>query len=220
MHADDRTLVALCADIRACAAAMPTAVSLVAKWAAERCLNVNADRSGAALFCIASNRQSDEDTADHRLGGGKPRVKSHLVRLLGNAIDRLLNFGLHVTAAAGQFVLLCCRPRLGAGAGAPRHTMRSLLVGCVHIALHHGGEAVAPCRPPLTSTAWKCGTATAAQHRSAHAYQRRMLLSTWSPVQHRCGGSLRSAQPHSTNASHVSVVLRKCVSQPRLETML
>ncbi|ESS55671.1 hypothetical protein TCDM_12837 [Trypanosoma cruzi Dm28c] len=128
---------------------MPTAVSLVAKWAAERCLNVNADRSGAALFCIASHRQSDEDTADHRLGGGNQRVKFHPVRLLGNAIDRHLNFGLHVTAAAGQFVLLCYRSRLGAEAGASRHTTRSLRVGCVHSALHHGGEATAP-RPVPT----------------------------------------------------------------------
>ncbi|RNF01368.1 hypothetical protein TcG_11760, partial [Trypanosoma cruzi] len=213
MPADGRTLVALCADLRACAAAMPTAGSVVATWAAERCLNVNADRSGAALFCIASHRQSDDDPADHRLGGGKPRVKSHPVRLLGNAIDRYLNFGLHVTAAAGQFVLLCYRPRLGAEAGAPRQTTRSSLVGCVHSALHHGSEATAPCRPPLTSTAWKCGTATAARHRSAHAQQIRILLSTWPPIQHRCGGSLGVAHPHRTNASHVSGILRKSVAQ-------
>ncbi|RNC39952.1 hypothetical protein TcCL_NonESM10634 [Trypanosoma cruzi] len=58
----------------------------------------------SALFCIASHRQSDEDTADHRLGGGNPRVKSHPVRLPRNAIDRLLIFGLHVTVAAEQTV--------------------------------------------------------------------------------------------------------------------
>ncbi|KAF5219311.1 hypothetical protein ECC02_007737 [Trypanosoma cruzi] len=74
MHADDHTLVALCAGLRACGAAMPAAVSVVAAWAAEHSLSISADRSGAALFCIASHRQSDEDTADHRLGGGKPRV--------------------------------------------------------------------------------------------------------------------------------------------------
>ncbi|RNF02056.1 hypothetical protein TcG_11313 [Trypanosoma cruzi] len=148
MHADDRTLVALCVDLRACGAAMPAAVSVVATWAAEHCLRIDADRSGAALFCIASHRQSDEDTAEHRLGGGNPRVKSHLVRLLGNAIDRLLNFGLHVTVAAGQTVPLCHQPRLEAEAGASHHTMRSCLVGCVRTALHHGGEAVAPCPAP------------------------------------------------------------------------
>ncbi|EKF98852.1 hypothetical protein TCSYLVIO_010244, partial [Trypanosoma cruzi] len=148
MHADDRTLVALCADLRACGAAMPAAGSFVATWSAEHCLRIDADRSGATLFCIASNRNSDEDTADHRLGGGNPRVKSHLVRLLGNAIDRPFNFGLHVTVAAGQTVPLCHQPRLEAEAGASHHTMRSCLVGCVHCALHHSGEAVAPCPAP------------------------------------------------------------------------
>ncbi|KAF8284541.1 hypothetical protein TcYC6_0014900 [Trypanosoma cruzi] len=78
VHADNRTLVALCADLRACGAAMPAAVSVVAAWTAEHCLSINADRSGAALFCISSHRQSDEDTADHRLGGGKPRVNPTL----------------------------------------------------------------------------------------------------------------------------------------------
>ncbi|KAF5219832.1 hypothetical protein ECC02_007158 [Trypanosoma cruzi] len=78
MHADDRTLVALCADLRACGAAMPAAGSVVATWAAEHSLSISADSSGAALFCIASHRQSDEDTADHRLGGGKPRVNPTL----------------------------------------------------------------------------------------------------------------------------------------------
>ncbi|RNF10445.1 hypothetical protein TcG_09430 [Trypanosoma cruzi] len=78
MHADDRTLVSLCADLRACGAAMPAAVSVVATCAAEHSLNVNANGSGAALFCIASHGQSDEDTADYRLGGGKPRVNPTL----------------------------------------------------------------------------------------------------------------------------------------------
>ncbi|ESS60672.1 hypothetical protein TCDM_11786 [Trypanosoma cruzi Dm28c] len=40
------------------------------------------------------------------------------------------------------------QPQLGAEAGASQHTMRSCLVGCVHTALHHGGEAVAPCPAP------------------------------------------------------------------------
>ncbi|RNC42758.1 hypothetical protein TcCL_NonESM07623 [Trypanosoma cruzi] len=127
---------------------MPAAVSLVAAWAAEHSLRISADRSGAALFCIASHRQSDEDTADHRLGGGKPRVKFHPVRLLGNAIDRHLNFGLHVTVAAEQTVPRCRKLRLDAGAGAFQHTMQSLLVGCVHSALHDGDDAVAPCSAP------------------------------------------------------------------------
>ncbi|RNF06101.1 hypothetical protein TcG_10824, partial [Trypanosoma cruzi] len=74
-------------------------------------------------------------------------------------------------------------------------------------------------RSPLASTAWECGTATAAQRFSAHTHHRRMLLSTWPPVQHRCGGSSSSAPPHSTNASRVSGIWRTCVAQPRLETM-
>ncbi|RNE99864.1 hypothetical protein TcG_11869 [Trypanosoma cruzi] len=148
IYADGHTLVALCADIRVRTAAMPTAVSLVAKWAAEHSLIIDANGSGAALFCIASHGQSDDDPADHRLGGGKPRVKSHPVRLLGYAIDRHLNFVWHVTAAAGQTVPRRRQLRLGAEAGASRHTMRSLRVGCVHSALYHGGEATAPCPAP------------------------------------------------------------------------
>ncbi|KAF8278948.1 hypothetical protein TcBrA4_0105850 [Trypanosoma cruzi] len=94
MHADDRTLVALCADLRACGAAMPAAVSVVATWSAEHCLRIDADGSGAALFCIASHRQSDEDTADHRLGGGKPRVNPTLrVCSAMRLIDTLILFG-------------------------------------------------------------------------------------------------------------------------------
>ncbi|KAF8307085.1 hypothetical protein TcBrA4_0020890 [Trypanosoma cruzi] len=199
IHADGRTLVALCADIRVRAAAMPTAVSLVATWAAEHSLKINAERSGAALFCIASHRQSDEDTADHRLGDGIQHVKSHPVRLLGNAIVRHLNFGLHVTVAAMWTVSRRHQLRLDAEAGASQHTTAARQSHRV--------------RPPFTSTAWKCGTATAALHRSAHAHQRRILLSTWPPIQHRCGrysGFLRS---HSTNASHFSDLLRTCMAR-------
>ncbi|RNC34510.1 hypothetical protein TcCL_Unassigned02702 [Trypanosoma cruzi] len=52
IHADGRTLVALYVDIHVRAAAMPTALSLVATWAAEHSLNINADRSGQ--LCSAS----------------------------------------------------------------------------------------------------------------------------------------------------------------------
>ncbi|ESS61791.1 hypothetical protein TCDM_10582 [Trypanosoma cruzi Dm28c] len=174
--------------MRVCAAAMP---------AAEHSLKINADRSGAALFCIASHRQSDEDTADHRLGDGIQHVKSNPVRLLGNAIGRHLNFGLHVTVAAMWTVPRRHQLRLDAEAGASQHTTAARQSHRV--------------RPPFTSTAWKCGTATAALHRSAHAHQRRILLSTWQPIQHRCGGSLVSAHPQNTNASHFFDVLRTCV---------
>ncbi|KAF8279982.1 hypothetical protein TcBrA4_0099090 [Trypanosoma cruzi] len=108
--------------MRVRAAAMTTAVSVVATWAAEHSLKINADSRGAALFCIASHRQSDEDTADHRLGDGNQRVKSHPVRLLGNAIGRHLNFGLHVTVAAMWTVPRRHQLRLDAEAGASQHT--------------------------------------------------------------------------------------------------
>ncbi|ESS62193.1 hypothetical protein TCDM_10164 [Trypanosoma cruzi Dm28c] len=38
--------------------------------------------------------------------------------------------------------------RLCAEAGASRHTTQYSLVGCFHSALHHGGEAIAPCPTP------------------------------------------------------------------------
>ncbi|RNC40329.1 hypothetical protein TcCL_NonESM10204, partial [Trypanosoma cruzi] len=75
-------------------------------------------------------------------------------------------------------------------------------------------------RSPLTSTAWKCGAATAAQHRSAHAHQRRIPLATWPPIQHRWGGTLGSAHPYGMNASHFFGILRKSVAQPAWKTQL
>ncbi|RNC34396.1 hypothetical protein TcCL_Unassigned02814 [Trypanosoma cruzi] len=42
-----------------------------------------------------------------------------------------------------------CQLRLGAEAGASHHTTRYFLVGCVHSALHEGGEAIAPCPAPI-----------------------------------------------------------------------
>ncbi|RNC32793.1 hypothetical protein TcCL_Unassigned04568 [Trypanosoma cruzi] len=176
IHADGRTLVALCADIRLRAAAMPTAVSLVATWAAEHSLNINADRSGAALFCIASHRQSDEDTADHRLGDGNQRVKSHPVRLLGNAIDRHLNFGLHATVAAIRTVPRRHQLRLGAEAGASQQTTRSLLVGCVHSASHRDS-----CTASLGPRAAKKDTSV---HLAANPAPLRRTIGFRAPTQH------------------------------------
>ncbi|KAF8284498.1 hypothetical protein TcYC6_0062110 [Trypanosoma cruzi] len=131
IHADGRTLVALCADIRVRAAAMPTAVSPITTWAAEHSLKINADGSGPALFCIASHRQSGENTADYRLGDGNQRVKSHPVRLLGNAIDRHPNFDyarFHRRCRADRATLLSaaagCR-----GWGVPAH--HAILFGWV-----------------------------------------------------------------------------------------
>ncbi|RNF00071.1 hypothetical protein TcG_11817 [Trypanosoma cruzi] len=219
MHADDRTLVALCADLRACGAAMPAAGSVVATWGAEHCLRIDADRSGAALFCIASNGTSDEDTADRRLGGGNPRVNPTWCVF---SAMRLIDFSISV----------CTSPSLQ-GRPCP------FAIGCGWA--QRLGRPITPCDPvwsdastlrcttavrqshrvrlPLIPTAWGCGTAAAAQRFSAHTHHRRMLLPTWTPVQHRCGGSLSSAHSHSTNASRVSGIWRTCVAQPRLETM-
>ncbi|KAF8281884.1 hypothetical protein TcYC6_0006680 [Trypanosoma cruzi] len=162
-------------------------------------------RKRAALFRIASHRHSDEDAADHRLGGGNPRVKSHLVRLLGNAIDRHLNFVLHFTPTAGQTVPRCHQPRLGAGAGAPQHIMRSCLAGCVHTVLHHGGEAIAPCPAPThlhslevrhgdsctASLVPRASTKDASVHLAASPAPLRRIVGFRAPTQHERLSRLR-----------------------------
>ncbi|KAF8288149.1 hypothetical protein TcBrA4_0017710 [Trypanosoma cruzi] len=148
MHADEHTLVASGAGIHACAAAMRPALSLITAWAAEHCLKINVAKSEAALFCNSPHRRSDEDTADHRLGGGKPCVKSHSARLPGNGVDRHLNFGVHATAAARQIVPRRHQPRLTAEAGASHHTMRPKRVAYVHGALFHDGGAIFPYLAP------------------------------------------------------------------------
>ncbi|ESS62304.1 hypothetical protein TCDM_10027 [Trypanosoma cruzi Dm28c] len=211
MHADDRTLVALCVDLRVCGAAMPAAVSVVATCAAEHCLRISADRSGAALFCIASHGQFDEDTADYRLGGGKPRVNPTLCVC---SAMRLIDFSI-LFRTSPPLQGRPCPFAIGRGwaqrlgrPGKPRDLfgLDASTVRCT-TAVRRPHRV----RSPLASTAWKCGTATAARHRSSHAYQRRIPLSTWPSIQHRCGGSLCSAHPHSTNASHVSMITRICV---------
>ncbi|EKF28983.1 hypothetical protein MOQ_007249, partial [Trypanosoma cruzi marinkellei] len=102
----------------------------VATWAVEHSLRIGADRSEAALFCISPHQRPDEDTADHRLGDRNSHVRSHSVPLLGNAIDRHLNCGSHVTAAAGQTVPRRHRLRLSAGLGVPAH--HAFLAGRMH----------------------------------------------------------------------------------------
>ncbi|RNC41051.1 hypothetical protein TcCL_NonESM09423 [Trypanosoma cruzi] len=92
MHGDELTLVASGADIHACAAAMPQALSLITTWAAEHSLKINVDKSEAALFYISSHTRSDEDMVDLHLGNGNLRIQPRPVRLLGTTIDRLPNF--------------------------------------------------------------------------------------------------------------------------------
>ncbi|RNE99018.1 hypothetical protein TcG_12493 [Trypanosoma cruzi] len=55
MYADAHTLVASGADIHACAAAMPPALSRITTWAPEHSLKINVDKSEAALFYISSH---------------------------------------------------------------------------------------------------------------------------------------------------------------------
>ncbi|EKF38240.1 hypothetical protein MOQ_001552 [Trypanosoma cruzi marinkellei] len=149
LRTDVLTLVASGAESRACAVAVPTAACIVATWAAEPSLKINAYGSGAALFRIASHRQCDGDAADHRLGSGNPRVTSHPSRQLGNAINRHLNFILHVTAAAGQTVSRRRQLRLGTGAwGVPAHHAFSFWSDVSKGASQHGGEVIAPSPAP------------------------------------------------------------------------
>ncbi|KAF5216328.1 hypothetical protein ECC02_010908 [Trypanosoma cruzi] len=105
MHADEQTLVASGADIHACAAGMQPALSLISTWAAEHNLKINVAKSEAALFYISLHTLSDGDMVDLHLGNGQIRIQSRSVRLLGNTIDRLLNFGTHAPTASKQTML-------------------------------------------------------------------------------------------------------------------
>ncbi|KAF8290552.1 hypothetical protein TcBrA4_0126220 [Trypanosoma cruzi] len=78
--------------MRVRAAAMTTAVSVVATCAAGHCLSISAYRSGAALFCIASHRQSDEDMVSLLPGNRNLRIQSRPLRLLDTTAEQLLNF--------------------------------------------------------------------------------------------------------------------------------
>ncbi|RNC53477.1 hypothetical protein TcCL_ESM09181 [Trypanosoma cruzi] len=105
MYADDPTLVASGADIYACAAAMPPALSLVSTWTVEHNLKIDVDKSEAALFYISLHTLSGEKIIDLHLDSGNLRIQSRPVRLLGSTIDRLLNFGTHASTASKQTML-------------------------------------------------------------------------------------------------------------------
>ncbi|ESS60322.1 hypothetical protein TCDM_12153 [Trypanosoma cruzi Dm28c] len=70
MYTDALTLVASGADIHACAAAMPPALSRITTWAAEHSLKINVAKSEAALSHISSHTESEEDMADLLPGNG------------------------------------------------------------------------------------------------------------------------------------------------------
>ncbi|KAF8304224.1 hypothetical protein TcYC6_0041410 [Trypanosoma cruzi] len=100
MYADALTLAALGADIHACAAAMQPALSPITTWAAEHSPKINGGKSKAALFYISSHTRSEKDMVDLLPGNGNLSIQSRPVRLLGNTIDRLLNFGTHASTTA------------------------------------------------------------------------------------------------------------------------
>ncbi|KAF8290412.1 hypothetical protein TcBrA4_0126560 [Trypanosoma cruzi] len=148
MYADALTLVASGADIHACAAAMTTAVSLVATWAAEHNLKINVDKSEAALFHISSHTRSGKEMADLLLGNGNLRIQSRPVRLLDTTFDRLPNFGPHASTAARQTTPRRYQLRLVAQAGAFHHNTQFFSIGYVHGVSPYYGDAIVPCLAP------------------------------------------------------------------------
>ncbi|KAF8277575.1 hypothetical protein TcBrA4_0110790 [Trypanosoma cruzi] len=166
MYADEHTLVASGADIHACAAAMPPALSRITTWAAEHNLKTNVDKSEAALFHISSHTESDEDMTDLLPGNGNLRIQSRPVRLLDTTFDRLLNFGPHASTAAKQTTPRRYQLRLVAQAGAFHQNTQSFSIGYGHVVSLYYGDAIVPCLalPPPTSIIRKYCTATVVKH--------------------------------------------------------
>ncbi|RNC34203.1 hypothetical protein TcCL_Unassigned03027 [Trypanosoma cruzi] len=192
---------------------MPTAVSLVATFAAEHSLNINADRSGP--LCSASPHTDSLTrtlpTIVWAMGthaSSSTRCVCSAMRLIDTSI--LVCMSPLLRCGPCHAAISCGRVRRLERPGTPRDPF---WLGASTVRCTTASRQSHRVRPSFTSTAWKCGTATAAQHRSAHAHQRRILLSTWPPIRHRCRGTLGSAHPLNTNASHFSDVLRTCVAQ-------
>ncbi|PWV03213.1 hypothetical protein C4B63_1g1173 [Trypanosoma cruzi] len=148
MHTDEHTLVASGADIHACAAAMPPALSRITTWAAEHSLKINVDKSEDALFHISSHTESDEEMADLLHGNGNLRIQSRPVRLLDTTFDLLLNSGPHASTAAKQTMQGRYQLRPVAQAGASNHSTQSFSIGCVHGVSLYYGDAIVPCLAP------------------------------------------------------------------------
>ncbi|EKF32174.1 hypothetical protein MOQ_003980 [Trypanosoma cruzi marinkellei] len=148
MYAVELTPVASGADIHACAAAMQPALPLITTWAAEHNLKNDVGMSEAAAFYISSHTRSNKEMVDLHLGSGNLRIQSCPVRLLGNTIARLPNFGTHTSTAAKQTMPRRYQLRLVAQAGASHYTMRFFSIGNVHRALLYSAEAIAPCLAP------------------------------------------------------------------------
>ncbi|PWV03410.1 hypothetical protein C4B63_1g759 [Trypanosoma cruzi] len=145
MYTDALTLVASGADIHACAAAMPPALSRITTWAAEHNLKINVDRSEAALFHISSHTRSGKEMVDLLPGNGNLRIQSRPVRLLDTTFDRLLNSGPHASTAAKQTTPRRYQLRPVAQAGASNHSTQSFLIRYGHGVSLYYGDAIVPC---------------------------------------------------------------------------
>ncbi|KAF8307404.1 hypothetical protein TcBrA4_0018340 [Trypanosoma cruzi] len=121
MYTDALTLFASGADIHACAAAMPPALSRITTWAAEHNLKINVDKSEAALFHISSHTRSGKEMVDLLPGNGNLRIQPRPVRLLDTTFDRLLNFGPHASIASRRTMPRRYQLRPVAQAGAFHH---------------------------------------------------------------------------------------------------
>ncbi|KAF8285415.1 hypothetical protein TcBrA4_0037900 [Trypanosoma cruzi] len=148
MYTDEHTLVASGADIHACAAAMPPALSRITTWAAEHSLKINVDKREAALFHISSHTESDKDMVDLLPGNGNLRIQSCPVCLLDTTFDLLLNSGPHASTVAKQTMQGRYQLRPVAQAGAFHHTMRFFSIGCVHGVSLYYGKSIVPCLAP------------------------------------------------------------------------
>ncbi|RNF11713.1 hypothetical protein TcG_09100 [Trypanosoma cruzi] len=148
MHTDALTLVASGADIHACAAAMPPALSRITTWAAEHSLKINVDKSEDALFHISSHTESDKDMVDLLPGNGNLRIQSRPVRLLDTTFDLLLNSVTHASTAARQTTSRRYQLRPVAQAGAFHHNTQSFSIGYVHGVSLYSGDAIVPCLAP------------------------------------------------------------------------
>ncbi|ESS63434.1 hypothetical protein TCDM_08734 [Trypanosoma cruzi Dm28c] len=148
MYADALTLVASGADIHACAAAMPPALSRITTWAAEHSLKINVAKSEAALLHISSHTESGKDMVDLLPGNGNPRIQSRPVRLLDTTFDLLLNSAPHASTVAKQTMQGRYQLRPVAQAGAFHHNTQSFSIGYVHGVSLYYGDAIVPCLAP------------------------------------------------------------------------
>ncbi|PWV15259.1 hypothetical protein C3747_30g74 [Trypanosoma cruzi] len=212
IYADALTLVASGADIHACAAAMQPALSLTTAWAAEHSLKINVAKSEAALFYISSHT--------HCLA----RTWSISILLAGTSVfipaqcacwtQRLIAF-LILARTPPPLQSRPCHAAIGCGwvqrLGHPSTPRDPFWLGASTVRCTTATRQSHRVRHPFTSTAWKCGTATAVKHLFSLAHQRKIHPSAWNPIfsrSKRYSGFLHS---HNTNAIYASMITRICV---------